>query len=386
MKRILFLISVFISTILSAQSNKAGKILNNDINYESLTAGWNTKIRPVYYIPDTLSMIFIGDVMMHNPQIISAKKGGSYNFDTYFSHIKDMFSSADISVANMEFTLAGKPYTGYPSFSAPDPYPCYIADCGVNVFLTANNHILDKGEKGIARTIGIYDKMEKNGRIKYTGTALDKQSLDSIYPLIISKRGFRIAIVNFTYGTNVNIGKGFPAVCRTNPEEIREAIGKAEKDNADYIIAMPHWGTEYHLGHSESQAKEALQLAADGADIIIGGHPHVVQDTSNLKTGNKTVPVIYSMGNAVSNMSARNTRLELAVKINIIRDIYGNKTVSGPELVFLWCTLPGKLCNNYSVIRVKQFIGHRNEWMDPSDYDNMIDTYISVKKQTGLKD
>jgi poly-gamma-glutamate synthesis protein (capsule biosynthesis protein) len=96
------------------------------------------------------------------------------------------------------------------------------------------------------------------------------------------------------------------------------------------------------------------------------------------------VPVIYSLGNAVSNMSKENTRLELAVRARFVSHPDGHKEMLEPELSFLWCCLPGKLRDNYVTIPVAAFTGRRDEWRDPSDYDNMITTYHRVTKETGI--
>ncbi len=108
--------------------------------------------RPLRNLPDTVTILVMGDVMMHRDQISNAARpDGTYDFSTYFANIKPIIEDADLAIANMEFTLAGKPYSGYPCFSAPDGYEDYVASCGVDVFLTANNHILDKGKKGLER-------------------------------------------------------------------------------------------------------------------------------------------------------------------------------------------------------------------------------------------
>ena len=111
---------------------------------------------PLYQAPDTVSIVFLGDMMMHSGQIANARTAeDTYDFSTCFSRVERLIKQADIAVANMEFTLAGRPYTGYPCFSAPDSYVEAIAESGVDIFLTANNHILDKGKGGIERTLGI---------------------------------------------------------------------------------------------------------------------------------------------------------------------------------------------------------------------------------------
>lgn len=323
--------------------------------------------------PDTVSVTFIGDVMMHARQL-------EYDYRDFLTELGEVTLDADISVANMEFTLAGRPYTGYPAFSAPDGYAYYAAERGVDVFLTANNHILDKGSAGLRRTLGIYEGMRDSCSVQYTGSALDAASDTLLNPLVVVGRGIRIALVNFTYGTNSGQSEGWPKVSRMHKDEVGEMFDRARRRGADFIVALPHWGVEYSLRHSGTQQQWAEWMVGQGADLVVGAHPHVVQDTTHIGG----VPVIYSMGNAVSNMSAENTRLELAVRARFVSHPDGHKEMLEPELIFLWCTLPGKLKNTYTTIPVADFVGRRDEWLDPSDYDNMMATYRRVLKQTGI--
>ena len=339
-------------------------------------AQWNYEIpfpKAFRAVPDTVTVTFLGDVMMHEKQL-------GYDCDAFLSELGPITLDADISVANLEFSLAGKPYTGYPSFSAPDHYAYSIASRGVDVFLTANNHILDKGRRGLKRTLQVYDTMRDSVGVRYTGCAMDPASDSLLNPLIMVGRGIRIAFVNFTYGSNYQPYDGWPWIHSMDRGDVGEMFSRAKKRGADFIIALPHWGEEFRLRHSHEQQEWAEWLAEQGADIIIGAHPHVVQDTSHVGK----VPVVYSMGNAVSNMSAENTRLELAVRLRLVHFPDGSKKMLEPELVFLWCCLPGTLRNNYVTIPVRSFIGRRDEWLDPSDYDNMIETYDRVLKETGI--
>ena len=230
-----------------------------------------------------------------------------------------MVSGSDLAIANMEFTLAGQPYSGYPCFSAPDGYEDYVASCGVDVFLTANNHILDKGKAGIERTLGRYSQMEEEGLVKHTGCSDSPEDDLKRFPLIMAVRGTRVALVNFTYGTNLKIDSGFPKVHRTDKTEIADAIRRAREAGAEFVIALPHWGTEYALNHSSSQEKLADWLVEQGCDAIVGAHPHVVQDWERVASMSgsrpKAAPVIYSLGNIVSNMSATNTQVGLIINL-----------------------------------------------------------------------
>ena len=147
-------------------------------------------------------------------------------------------------------------------------------------------------------------------------------------------------------------------------------------------MALPHWGVEYRLRHSAAQESLARWLADQGVDVIVGAHPHVVQDSCRIGR----TPVFYSVGNAVSNMSAANTRLELMVTLRFTRDRTGRTEMLPPQAEFLWCTLPGTLTDNYATIPVKEYIGKRDLWKNPYDYDNMMTTYRRVKAATGIED
>lgn len=327
-------------------------------------------------VKDTVELTIIGDVMMHSAQL-------EKDCHPFLKNIAHKLKEADISIANLEFALGGEPYSGYPAFSTPDYYPFYLAeDCGIDVFLTANNHVLDRGSAGLERTTEIYDRMADSLGIFYTGIASDETAYKENTPLIVRSKGIRIAIINFTYGTNNQPKKDWPRVQRMNKVELSEAFRKA-RQNADFVLAFPHWGEEYQLAHSSSQEEWAGWLVDQGADAIIGTHPHVVQDRASIKG----VPVFYSLGNAVSNMSAINTRLGLAVTLRFTRNrISGKKEALEPEVSFLWCTLPGRLTDNYSVIPIKKWAGRRGDWLIPSDYDNMLQTYERVKSATGIDD
>ena len=330
---------------------------------------------PVKTNPDTVTVHIIGDVMMHSTQF-------GRDYSTFFRELAPQMREADFSIANMEFTLAGQPYSGYPSFSAPEDIVWTLASqCGTDVFLTANNHISDRGLQGMSRTLDIYDSVRDSLDTRFTGTARSSSELLETYPLILRRRGVSIALVNFTYGTNNGLVSGPPSVNVADTGEVAGAMRRASE--ADFIIALPHWGEEYHLRPSSTQRQWAQWLVEQGADIIVGGHPHVVQDTTHIKG----VPVIYSLGNAVSNMSITNSRLALAVTLTFVSDrTTGVKKMLEPELEFLWCTLPGMLLeSSYATIPVKKWAGRRGDWLTPSDYDNMVATLERVKAATGIR-
>lgn len=353
---------------------------------------------------DTVSIVLIGDVMMHGPQsrdafrVYSETHPGAdrdnphhYDFSTFFMHLKDRFTAADLAICNMEFPMAGPPYTGYPAFSAPDTYPDYIASCGFDVLLTANNHILDKGSAGLKRTIRVYDALEASTGIVYTGVSKDSADDEARYPVIVMVKGVKFAILNFTYGTNSGSDTRWPKVNLMHKDDIAKAIARAKAQHADVIIAIPHWGIEYQFRHNAQQGELARWLAKSGVDLIVGHHPHVVQDYELLTVTDgdgtvREVPVLYSLGNAVSNQNDLEARLEAMALVKVAVHGRIRKVLPRPGVSYLWCTKPRMVEDSYSVLPVKEYIGRQEEWRIREDYTNMVNTYRFVKSKTGIED
>ena len=316
--------------------------------------------------------------MMHGKQIENtARSGSEHDFSSFFSLIEEDIKSADLAIGNMEFTLGGKPYTGYPSFSAPDGLEIYLAECGFDVFLAANNHIFDKGAKGAERTLEKYRELQQTHGIMFTGLAGNEEELAQTTPLMTLVNGVKIAFINYTYGTNQGCGKNWP---KTNyisdRQRIEDGFRKAEEMQSDFVVALPHWGIEYSLNHSKEQERQARWMIEMGADAIIGSHPHVVQDRGEIDG----IPVAYSLGNAVSNMSVTNSQLELMAILRIVRYSNGDLEMIHPTYKYLWCSLPGGYNDSYTVIPVEDYIGKRDLWHGKWDYDKMVNTYNRIRK------
>ena len=372
-------LSVIILCLLAALSPVGASLHAQEIRVPP-AAYWDCSVpaaRPLRFETDTLTVRLIGDVMMHLPQL-------RHDYAEFFRRVAAPMREADIAIANMEFTLAGPPYTGYPCFSAPDDYAWTVCrELGLDLMLTANNHIIDKGRKGLERTLEVYDAVRDSLGVRQTGVARDPDEEASLMPVVLECAGIRIAFVNFTYGTNLDPQPfAWPKLGRMEREDVAAMIARAKAQEADFIVALPHWGEEYRLRHSREQEEWASWLVAQGVDAVVGAHPHVVQDSTHIGG----VPVIYSMGNAVSNMSKENTRLELMVTLRFTHDDWsGRKRMLEPELRFMWCCLPGRLIPGYATLFADEWTGRREAWRDPSDYDEMLRTLSRVKAATGIR-
>lgn len=255
-------------------------------------------IEPTSSDTGEVSLLFLGDVMGHDTQIAAARRGSEnhYDYSESFYFVKDIISSADLAIANLEVTLAGPPYKGYPEFSSPDQLAIDLQQAGVDVMVTANNHSCDKRAKGIVRTIDVLDSLG----IAHTGTFKDSVDLQKNHPLIINKNGIRIALLNYTYGTN---GIPIPAgkfVNIIDSLSIQNDIRKSKQLQPDMIIAFVHWGDEYVTSPNKKQKGLAKFMHDQGVDMIIGSHPHVLQPFVWQKDSLKNQLTIYSMGNFVS--------------------------------------------------------------------------------------
>lgn len=263
-----------------------------------------------------LTLLFVGDLMQHQAQIDAARQpDGTYDYRHCFSLVKDDIDRADLAIGNLEVTLGGKPYRGYPQFSAPDEYLHAIHDAGFDILATANNHSLDRRKRGLERTLALADSLG----ILTVGTYRDSTDRQLRYPLIVEKNGVRIALLCATYGTN-----GIPAtapniVNSLDRHELATDIRHARSLHPDAIIAFVHWGNEYQQQPNTEQRNLAQWLLEQGVDHIIGSHPHVVQPIELLPSAEHPThhAIVYSLGNYVSNMSITHGDVGLAVELTL---------------------------------------------------------------------
>lgn len=245
-----------------------------------------------------VTLFFAGDAMQHTPQIYAAKTDSGYNYEPVFELITNKIDSADIAGVNLETTFGGKPYTGYPTFSSPKVYATALYQAGFNLFFTANNHALDTGKEGLEQTIQTIKKLGA----KQTGTFVSDEERSLNYPLMLIKNGIRIAFLNYSYGINGLKVSPPNIVNLIDTTLIKKDIVAAQKLQPDILIAVMHWGEEYHTQPSRHQKKTAQFLFSHNVRIIIGHHPHVVQPIQTFTQGDSiTHTVFYSLGNFVSN-------------------------------------------------------------------------------------
>lgn len=277
-----------------------------------------TTVETEPFIVSTASVGVSGDFLLHTGLHASAKNGSEYDFSDMLKFIEEYYNRYDFMVANLEVPLAGadKGYSGYPLFNSPDAIATDLAEAGMDMMLTANNHTIDKGHDGLIRT----QEVLSEAGLQYLGTQMSEEDPDYIVQDI---NGIQIGMVCYTYetgdtkdGRKTLNGNPVPKqstdlVTSFNPKdldtfyaEVVETLHQMRDAGAEMTMLFIHWGNEYELKQNKAQSAIAKQLCELGVDVIVGGHPHVVQPFETLvsSTGHKTY-CIYSVGNALSNQN-----------------------------------------------------------------------------------
>lgn len=318
----IIIISISVNGIIHAVKTDAG---NSDISSSSdksdvdssqSTSSDKNESNPKKIASATV--VNTGDILIHNPVLYGAEKtDGSYDFSPLFKPVKSYFKGADLAVVNLEVSLGGTQsgaYNGYPAFNTPDDLINDLKDAGVSLLLTANNHCYDTGLFGVKRTVQVL----KEKKIDYVGT---RETADEPTYIVKNVNGIKIGIACYTYSGIPSAGRisinGATIKTEANSlintfayenlnefyTEVEEIMKKMKSDGADCTVFYMHWGNEYKLNPNEHQKAMAQKLCNLGVDVIVGGHPHVIEPIDMLYaegSEHKTI-CLYSIGNAVSN-------------------------------------------------------------------------------------
>lgn len=269
--------------------------------------------------------VFIGDVMAHDAQLEAAKGRDGYEFGYQFARVRPLFDDAFVT-ANLETVFAGpksgEGYTGYPMFNTPDQLADALVSSNVRGVTVANNHILDRREAGLARTLDVLDKVG----LAWCGAKRKKS--DAYEPMIIEHDGVKVAVVSLTYGTNVPPKNGAEASAAVISERnVRDAMARARAASADLIAACLHWGIEYVYEPRKADVRTAELCIAEGADMVIGTHPHVLQPIEVRHVGGKPRVIAWSLGNFISNQRTLPRERSAVLAIDVERRGVGGRAV-----------------------------------------------------------
>ena len=347
-------------------------------------------------VPENINikMSVIGDIMCHDSQYKDAyiTSEDSYDFSYVFSDIQKYIQTADIAVGNLETTFAGKErgYSNYPTFNTPEQLAYNLKTLGIDVLSTANNHSLDKGYKGIVSTLDFLDE----AGITHTGTYRTEEEQNQI--LVQNVQGITIAFLSFTYGTNgipIPSGKDY-CVNLIDEDLILEQINLAKEQNPDMICVFMHWGVEYQTKQNKTQENLANLLFQNGVDVILGGHPHVLQpmekrqitlDDGTTKDGF----IIYSLGNFISGQNKLPRQSSAILNLGITKNgETGKISIDNVTYIpiYMYKSPSGKL-QRYKLLDIESNIQKFDDGTDTSlgktTYNTMHQALADIKKILG---
>lgn len=336
----------------------------------------------------------VGDIMSHMPQLPGYynKSTDSYDFNSVFAEIKDYFVG-DWNMANLETPIAGKDYanSGYPTFNAPLELGDALWNAGFNVLSTANNHSLDKGEKGLLRTL---ENMKAIG-FKTVGTYASAE--ERALPVIIEKNNINMGFLSYTYGTNgipIPTGKDY-LINLIDKETIIEDITQLKAAGADVVTVAMHFGNEYQTHPTEEQKTLARELIVAGADIIAGSHPHVLQpyelySATDANGTERQGLIIYSMGNFISNQRGETKDYGAVFKVDLRKHTdTGNVEILDVQVTPTWVhRYKPDAYYRYRILPVEETINAMSDsLLTTSDYQQLNKSYelISTRLQSMLQ-
>lgn len=272
--------------------------------------------------PKTVTLTAVGDVLLHGRVYGGLSKKSGYNFEDKLSNISGLLGKTDITVANLESIIAGKElgFSGYPKFNGPVEIGYTLKDLGVDMVTIANNHVLDKGEQGLLKSIA---NLEKIG-LEYDGAYKSQEDKNRLR--ILERNGLKIAFVSYTKGTNgikVPEGKDYlvNSLMNTSVLKLAREIRNIRKDKSiDVVIVNLHYGEEYDLHPTIKQKEIATSIANAGADVILCHHPHVLQPAEWIETSHGTNTfVAYSLGNFFSGQNGLYRQIGAVLNLEITK-------------------------------------------------------------------
>lgn len=320
-----------------------------------------------------LSLVMVGDALIHSAVYIDAEVGDTYNFKPMLELMKPIISKYDLAYYNQETILGGKELglSTYPRFNSPYELGDDFLDTGFNLISMANNHTLDRGETAVINSCTYWKEKEKTLGVYTAGSYCSLEDRDAVK--IYEKNGIKYAMLSYTTTTNgIYPPSGKEYLTNIYSDEKAKTDIEKYRDKVDLLMVAMHWGEEYTHKPVYSQTRIANYLSSLGVDIIIGAHPHVVEPIE--KIGDTLV--IYSLGNFISAQIGIDKLTGLMVSVNITKDSNTNKiTISDVEAELLH-TYYGKDYSKKRNFKVYPYTSLTDEVLP--NHNEYYNTYMNI--------
>lgn len=390
----MFLVAIVVlaNTYYKEKENEENIYLNNGIDEtEENSDSVNEEVQYV-------DIISLGNLIIHQSQIDGAKQENSYDFSPSFQYIKKMILDSDISMGILEGALAGCEPSGYPFFNSPDEVVDALKDTGIDIINYANNHIYDYEDVGLKRTIDV----TKEKGLDVLGV---KSTEEEKNYLVKEVNGIKIGFLAYVFETSMinghkTINSNILSTYSENLintfnyndlesfyKKIENEILAMKSEGVEFIITSMHWGEEYNTYIEASQNEIAKRLNKLGVDIILGGHPHVIQPYEIMKneSGHSTF-VIYSQGNSLSNQSEQEIGVAesedgIMIKFTLEKKD-GNVSLKEYKIIPTWVYKEEKVNGTYyhKIIPVEEALADPNKYGISSDVYQRVETSLNRTK------
>ncbi len=334
--------------------------------------------------PDSIIRISaVGDILCGSEMLEDAKqKDNTYTFDYMFQNITSYIKNSDIVLGTMETNFTANPYSGYGNRNSPKEFGMAVKKSGINLVSISTNHSLDYGISGLKET----KKYLQEIGFSTVGDRLEKETVN-----IQKIKDAKIAFLSYTYGVEDSSSKSKKDLESLNI--FNEKLAKEEleyaKENADYIFVIMHWGNDYETVPSKEQEKVANFLIENGANVILGNHPAVIQPMEVRETENGNAFIAYSLGNYISSINYEASKVELVLNIELRkRGEDGKVVLSKVDYTPIYVLDNGeKAQNRYELIDMKgvakEYAGGNTSIVDKKTYNKLLDGLKLLKEVIG---
>ncbi len=325
----------------------------------------------------------VGDILCGSEMLEDAKqKDNTYTFDYMFQNITSYIKNSDIVLGTMETNFTANPYSGYGNRNSPKEFGMAVKKSGINLVSISTNHSLDYGINGLKET----KKYLQEIGFSTVGDRLEKETVN-----IQKIKDAKIAFLSYTYGVEDSSSKSKKDLESLNifNEKIAKEDLEYAKENADYIFVIMHWGDDYATVQSKEQEKVANFLIENGANVILGNHPAVIQPMEVRETDNGDVFIAYSLGNYISSINYEASKVELVLNIELRkRGEDGKIVLSKVDYTPIYVLDNGeKAKNRYELIDMKgvakEYAGGNTSIVDKKTYNKLLDGLKLLKEVIG---
>jgi poly-gamma-glutamate capsule biosynthesis protein CapA/YwtB (metallophosphatase superfamily) len=324
-------------------------------------------------IVDRATFSAIGDILLHNTVYEDARTDAkTFDFTPMLEPVKELLQQSDVTIANQESITGGISLglSSYPTFNSPHEIGDALLAAGIDLVTMANNHTMDKGEKGILSATDYWNQIG----MPYTGAFRSSEDREKLR--ILTKNKISFAFLSYTYGTNgIRVPPDKPYLVNLiDPERMKNEIEKAKRQ-ADVVVVAVHWGTEYQPKPNKDQIQLARMLADWGADIIVGTHPHVLQPVEWMdRSDGSRALVIYSLGNFLSAQDQLTQLIGGIAQVEVVKTEYdGSVTIELEEPTFIPTFNKYTHWSNYRVIPLNR--------LEDKDSRRIQSTWKAIKKR-----